>query len=61
MKCRGEGPGGTGRFPQLDRPLREGGPWGKQAHPRSGSTGIASPGVAHGGPHATEPKGREAA
>ena len=25
----GEGPGGTGRFPQQRRPLKEGGSWGK--------------------------------
>jgi len=25
----GRGPGGTGRFPQQNRPLKEGGPWGK--------------------------------
>src|SRR5438128_12351338 len=29
----GEGPGGTGRFPQQKRPLKEGGPWGKHGFP----------------------------
>jgi hypothetical protein len=33
MSGRGEGPGGTGRFPQQNRPLEEGGSWGKHGFP----------------------------
>jgi hypothetical protein len=40
---------------------REGGSWGKQTHPQSGSTDSGPTGVAHGGPHATEPEAREEA
>src|SRR5437870_4715231 len=37
----GEGPGGTGRFPQQKRPLKEGGSWGKHGFPHGSEVEFA--------------------
>src|SRR5437870_8663773 len=37
----GEGPGGTGRFPQQKRPLKEGGSWEKHGFPHESEAELA--------------------
>ena len=41
MSGRGEGSGGTGRFPQQRRPLEEGAPWGKHGFPHGSEAELA--------------------